>query len=112
MNRLVDFLKLNQHWGAVKAIRREEVARRMKTSIREVKHMAEEARLEGIPILYSTNKNRGGIFISKNEAEIEAGIDKMKRMALTLLRERSALKRALVKRREKVEQSDLFPRGV
>ncbi len=108
MNRLVDFLQLNQHWGAAQAIRREDVAKRMRISVRDVKHMAEEARLDGIPVLYSTNKKRGGIFITADAAETEAGIEKMKRMALTLLRERSALKRALKERQEKMEQSDLF----
>lgn len=107
-NALVTFLKLNQRWGVVHAIRREEVAKRMRTSVREVKHMAEEARLAGVPILYSTHKSRGGIFLAGTEAEIEDGIEKMTRMALTILRERSALRRALNARRGKVEQAELF----
>ena len=76
MNRLVDFLKLNQRWGVVHAIRREDVAKRMRTSVREVKHMAEEARLSGVPILYSTHSKRGGIYLAADVSEIENGIDK------------------------------------
>lgn len=112
MNRLVDFLKLNHRWGAVQAIPREEVAKRMRTSVREVKHMAEEARLAGVPILYSTHSKRGGIFLAHNEAEIETGIEMLNRLALSILRERGALRRALKDRRAKIEQRDLFQRGI
>ncbi len=108
MNRLADFLKLNGYWGVEHAIRREDVARRMRTSVREVKHMAEEARLAGVPILYSTDKKRGGIFLAKTEAEIEDGIERMNRMALSILRERGALRRALKERLAKLAQRDLF----
>ena len=110
MNRLVDFLKLNQRWGVAAAIRREDVAKRMRTSVRDVKHMAEDARLAGVPILYSTVKRVGGIYLAETEQEIEDGIEKMKRLAISILRERSALKRALKERQAKVEQRDLFPR--
>jgi hypothetical protein len=70
--------------------------------------MAEEARLAGIPILYSTDANHGGIFLADSAQEIEEGINKLTRLALSILRERSALKRALKKRLESVEQRQLF----
>ena len=108
MNRLTDFLKLNHHWGEAHAIRRDDVARRLRISVREVKHMAQEARLGGTPLLYSTDAKAGGLYLAKTEAEVEAGIEKMKRLAISILRERSALRRALKERRAKLEQAELF----
>ncbi len=108
MNKLVEFLKLNHRWGVIQAVRREDVAEQMRVSVREVKHMAEEARLAGVPIMYSTHSKRGGIFLASNEAEIENGIDKLTRLAVSILRERRALKLALKERRAKVEQVELW----
>lgn len=108
MNKLVEFLKRNGYLGREKAIRRKDVAGWLGVSVRDVKAFAEAARLEGIPVLFSTDAKRGGIFLASGEAEIENGIDKLTRLALSLLRERSSLKRALKKRRERVEQKQLW----
>ncbi|MHC4176027.1 MAG: hypothetical protein ACYSWU_00885 [Planctomycetota bacterium] len=106
MNELVRFFEGRR--GKENAKTRLEISGWLGCSVREVKHLAEEARLAGVPILYSTDAKSGGIFLADTGQEIEEGIDKLTRLALSILRERSALKRALKKRREKVEQRELF----
>lgn len=108
MNRLVGYLKFCGAVGRGHSLKRERLAKQMHISVRQVKKMSEEARLAGIPILYNTDSRRGGIYLAENEVEIQEGIDKMTRLALSLLRERSALKRALKKSRESVRQKQLF----
>ena len=108
MNRLVGYLKFYGNVGRERSWRRENLAKGMGISVRQVKKMAEEARLAGVPILYNTDSRRGGIYLAENDDEVQDGIDKMTRLALSLLRERSALKRALKKRRESVAQRQLW----
>ena len=108
MNRLTAFLRGRGWVGRSHAIRRQVVASCMGISVREVKKLAEEARLKGTPLLYSTDSRRGGIYLAENEAEIQGGIDKMTRLAVSILRERRALKLALKKRQESVRQKELF----
>lgn len=106
MNELVKFLQ--GYRGKAQAKTRLELSHWLNCSIRDVKLMAEEARLEGIPILYSTDAKSGGIYLADTVQETEEGVEKLTRLALSILRERSALRRALKKRREKVEQRELF----
>jgi len=108
VNRLVGYLRFCGAVGRGHSLKRERLAKQMHISVRQVKKMSEESRLAGIPILYNTDSRRGGIFLAETDEEIQDGIDKMTRLALSLLRERSALKRALKKRRERVEQRELF----
>jgi len=107
-NRLVLFLRTHGHRGWGRAIKRESLAGWLSVSVRSVKHMAEEARLAGIPLLYSTDANAGGLYLAETEREIEDGIDKLTRLAVSILRERRALKLALKKSRESVRQKELF----
>ncbi len=108
MNRLPGYLRFCGAVGRRHSLKRERLAKQMHISVRRVKKLAEESRLAGVPILYNTDSRRGGIYLAENEAEIQDGIDMMTRLALSLLRERSALKRALKKRRESVAQRELF----
>lgn len=108
MNRLVAFLERHGHRGRGRAIRRDALAGWLSVSIRDIKHMAEEARLGGVPVLYSTDANAGGLYLAQTDTEIEQGIEKLNRLAMSILRERGALRRALKARRAKVEQKDLF----
>jgi len=108
MNRLVEFLERHGHRGWGRAIRREDLAGWLSVSVRAVKHMAEDARLAGIPLLYSTDAKAGGLYLAETEREIEDGIDKLTRLAVSILRERRALKLALKEQRAKVQQRELF----
>lgn len=108
MNALVKFLETHGHRGWGRAIKREDLAGWLSVSVRAVKHMAEDARLAGIPLLYSTDATAGGLYLAETDREIEDGIDKLTRLAVSILRERRALKRALKEQRSKVEQRELF----
>ena len=108
MNPLVKFLERHGHRGWGRAIKREALAGWLSVSVRTVKHMGEEARLAGIPLLYSTDAIAGGLYLAETEREIEDGIDKLTRLAVSILRERRALKLALKERRAKVEQRSLW----
>ena len=108
MNPLVKFLETHGHRGWGRAIKRDVLAGWLSVPVRAVKLMAEEARLAGIPLLYSTDAIAGGLYLAETEREIEAGIDKLTRLAVSILRERRALKLALAKRRSKEEQKELF----
>lgn len=108
MNRLPGYLKFCGAVGRGHSLKRERLAKQMGISVRRVKKMAEEARLAGIPILYNTDPRRGGLYLAETEREIEDGIEKLTRFAVSILRERRALKLALKKRRESVRQKELF----
>lgn len=106
--KLSEFLKSRGKVGKANAMPREDVAAWLEISVREVKNLAQEERLAGVPIAYSTDSKTGGIFLAETPEEIEALLGKIQRLALSLLRERSALKRKLREEREKILQSRLW----
>ncbi len=108
MNAVVAHLKRHGHVGWGRSIKRDVLAGWLSVSVRAVRNMAEEARLAGIPVIYSTDANEGGYYLAETEREIEAGVEKLERLALSILRQRSALKRALKDQRAKVQQRELF----
>ena len=108
MNTLVERLKAHGNVGEARAIRRDALALRLGLTVREVKAQAEAARVLGEPVLYSTDAHSGGIYLGETEQEIEQGIAKLTRLALSLLRERSSLKRALRRSRERLVQRELI----
>lgn len=78
------------------------------SGIRRVKAAAEELRLEGVPIGYSTDSEDGGLYLCTSPSEIKDVLAKLRRLALSILREYSAVKRALVKAEEAQVQKELF----
>lgn len=101
---LADFLKGTGHIGKAHAIRREELARVLGVSVREVKALAESERLAGRFVCYSPDAKTGGIYLAANDAERRDLMDQIERECLRRLRQRSALKRAMTNR----GQLDLF----
>ncbi len=75
--------------------KRERVAEYLEISVRMVRKTAQLARKKGVPIGYSTDKKRGGLYICKDPVELRKAIKKMSGLALTLLGERRSLKEAL-----------------
>ncbi len=87
---------------------RQDVAAWLCVSVRAVKAMAEEERLAGVPIGYSTDSKKGGLYLCETDLEIVELLKKIERLAISLLRERSALKRKLREKREKRLQGHLW----
>ena len=103
-NVLVERLRRLGAIGQSHAVKRETLAGWLSVTVREVKAMAEEARLAGIPVGYSTDSTSGGLFLCERREEIRDCMGKLRRLALKLLREYSALKRSLsIERREQME---------
>jgi hypothetical protein len=94
MNPLVTYLRARAHIGKARAIRRNDLAAALGISVRDVKAHAEQARLAGTAVCYSTSATNGGLYLAANEQEVEEALRKLERLALSILRERSALKRA------------------
>ncbi len=106
--KLSDFLRSRGCVGKDHAMPRLDVASWLGISIREVKGYAEVERLAGVPIGYSTDPKKGGLYLCDGEQEVLDLLAKIERLALSLLRERSALKRKLRENREKRLQSHLW----
>lgn len=69
--------------------------------------ICEELRGAGYPVLYSTDSN-GGIYLAATEKEIEDGLVKLENLAMSILSEKAALRRALERMRESSVQKSLF----
>ena len=111
MNALVAHLLNCGYVGSDSAITRTELAAAIGISVRAVKHLAEQARLdeyERETVCYSTSAIGGGIYLAADDGEVEAAEAKLRRLALSILRERSALRRKLRRRREAAVQGRLF----
>jgi len=95
VNTLVKFLSSCGYIGKENAIVRRDVANTMCINVREVRALSEEARLAGEFIGYSTDSNRGGLYLAGSEVEREEIAQKVRRECLSRLRQYSALKRKL-----------------
>lgn len=90
-------------------VRRKEIAMELGWSIRKLQKSAESARLSGVPIGYSTSRTEGGVYLCRTPIEVRYMIDKIERMAKSLLIERAAVKKTLAKM-ETAGEKELFPK--
>lgn len=75
--------------------KRERIAEYLGITVRMVRKTAQEARKRGVPIGYSTDRKRGGLYICKDPVELRRAIKKIRGLALTLLGERRSLQQSL-----------------
>ena len=107
MNNLVKHLRDMAAIGKANALRRADIAKALDVSIRDVREMAEAARLKGEFVCYSTASN-GGLYLPMNDAEKMGQIERLRSECRRRLRQYSALLRSLVDR----HQGKLFPKSV
>lgn len=86
--------------GVARAVKRDDLARRLHVSGRELRSLCEEARLAGWFIGYST-KSPGGIYAADTDDERMAIIEQISATCRHRLRQRSALRRSLRARGQK-----------
>lgn len=104
MNRLTIYLRAKGHTGEAKAIKRIDLARALGTSIREVRALAEEARLAGEFVGYSTHSRRGGIYLAETSDERMGIYRRVRAECIHRLRQHRSLRRALMN----LHQGELF----
>jgi len=75
--------------------KRDKVAEYLEISVRMVRKTAQLARKKGVPIGYSTDRKKGGLYICKDPVELRRAIKKMRGFALTILGEHRSMKQAL-----------------
>jgi hypothetical protein len=105
MNALVVYLRTRGHLGAGNAIRRKDLADALNVSIRSIRVLAEEARNAGEFVSYSTDSEKGGLFLASTDDEKVSIVAQIRSTCQNRLRQYSALKRALLDR----HQRHLFP---
>lgn len=94
-NRLVAFLFDKGIVGKDKAVRRSIIAAIMAIRVRDLRELAEDARLDGHFVGYSTHATEGGIFLAGTDEEREEIFNRIRSECLGRLRQYSSLKRSL-----------------
>lgn len=94
-NRLVDYCFEKGIVGKAQAVRRSVLAALLAVSVRDLREMAEAARLDGHFIGYSTHAVDGGIYLAGTDEEREEMFHKIRGECLGRLRQYSALKKSL-----------------
>ena len=107
MNVLIRFLENSGAIGKGKAMRRATIAGALGVPIREVRELAEAARLHGEFVCYSTASN-GGLYLPANDDEKMGQIARLRAECVRRLRQYSALRRGL----RTQHNGRLFPRDV
>lgn len=105
-NRLVDFLFEKGIVGKERACRRSVVAALMAIRVRELKKLAESARLDGHFVGYSQSSEEGGIYLAATDEEREELFHKIRGECLRRLKQYTALKRSLKDRHQQKIQFD------
>ena len=105
---LTETLKAIGAVGKAKAVKRAVLAADLGVPIREVRAQAEDARLRGEFVCYSTSNVDGGIYLAATDDERMAVIALIRNESVRRLRQYSALRRAIRGR----GQGSLFPDNV